>query len=143
MIARIECLKLSLVTAAMFDLYIKRIDPQIERKRGWRTVNEATAYNNNLKLFIFAGRRPPAGVLLRFSGLAKDDDSLRESLRRGCEPGLDIEAPEKPGRTARRSKSGPDLRRTRKAYFTVFKLRIRRCEPGPDLIRIWEANIDI
>ncbi|HEY3274903.1 MAG TPA: hypothetical protein VGJ92_14120 [Methanocella sp.] len=49
----------------------------------------------------------------RFSGLAKEADGSAfgaPSVRRGCEPVLDIIAPEKPGRTARRSKSGPDLR---------------------------------
>jgi hypothetical protein len=43
----------------------------------------------------------------------------KHSRRRGCEPVLDIEAPEKPGRTARRSKSGPDLRRIMEAYIVV------------------------
>jgi hypothetical protein len=45
--------------------------------------------------------------------------SNSELGRRGCEPVLDIAAPEKPGRTARRSKSGPDLRMILEAYIDV------------------------
>jgi hypothetical protein len=68
----------------------------------------------------------------RFSGLAKDDDSLCESFRRGCEPGhvtgtkvpLVKEHRKNPSGTCGEASTGVDRRRNLDAYELNFYQQI-------------------